>query len=202
MNIQGKSIYLIGDSQLEGLGPRIKPMLLAAGASHVEYMARRGWATRDYLRSGRLDSLPPADIYIVELGGNDAAKGLVGDALEDRVREIVRKLPAREAIFWVGPSETLRSDLQTPAGPTSRPEAALRIARALPANVTFIPGERLIETSYLRDGLHYTATGYTRFAENLKNEIVRTVAGTGWTPWIVGASLISAVAIGVYFGRR
>ena len=156
MSVVGKSITLIGDSQSEGLRPHFERLFRELGASRVTVIPRRGWATRDYLRDGLLDRLEPADIFVVELGGNDAAKGLVGDALEERVRQVVAKLPAREAIFWVGPSETRRADLQNPSGATSRPEASRRIARSVPSNVEFIDATRLIEPTYLRDGLHYT----------------------------------------------
>jgi len=204
VSVVGKSITLIGDSQSEGLRPHFERLFADIGARPVTVISRRGWATRDYLRDGLLDRLEPADIFVVELGGNDAAKGLVGDALEERVRQVVAKLPAREAIFWVGPSETRRADLQNPSGATSRPEASLRIARSVPSNVEFIDATRLIEPTYLRDGLHYTRAGYTRFAENLKNEIVRRLSTTKTkrSLWLISASLIGAVALGVYFGRR
>jgi len=204
VSVVGKSITLIGDSQSEGLRPHFERLFADIGARPVTVISRRGWATRDYLRDGLLDRLEPADIFVVELGGNDAAKGLVGDALEERVRQVVAKLPAREAIFWVGPSETRRADLQAPSGATSRPEASRRIARAVPANVEFIDATRLIEPTYLRDGIHYTRSGYTRFAENLKNEILRrlTIKKSAARPWLIGASLVGAVALGVYFGRR
>jgi len=196
MNISGKSVYLLGDSHSGALAPRLQRLFTEGGVSSFGARHQNGWATSDYLRRGNLErSLPDADIYIIQLGGNDASKGIVGPQLEDRVRSLLAIIPPGKKVFWIGPSVTRRSDLQAPAGRHSRPEASRRIKSAVGSRATFIDGARLVSPANLRsDGVHYNSSGYTEFANNIYKEVSGT--STWWMP------MLFATAFGIVYWLR
>lgn len=190
---RSSKVVLIGDSHMEALGPRLARLLpeqLGVNVEHVE--ARRGWSTRAYLRSGDVPALARgADVVIVELGGNDAAAQIGPQAhAQDVQRMISAVAPAK--VIWVGPGVTLREDLESYRGPIRH--AQKRVVEG--AGGAWVDSQPLTEPGDLRsDRIHFTASGYDKWARRLVPKLQSAAPGGGFPTWWIGPAVVGGAGL-------
>lgn len=192
----GARVALIGDSHMQALGPRLQRIL---GSRVVRVEAQPGWSTRSYLNAGTLPALARgADVVVVELGGNDASSHMSPSAHATNVERVTEQVrPAR--VVWVGPGVTARADLEALRGPIR--DAQKRVVEA--GGDSWLDARPMTKLDELRtDGVHFSASGYDRWAQVLAMELTRErmTLGTG-VPWWAGPVALGVaglVAIGAY----
>ncbi|HSN56313.1 MAG TPA: arylesterase [Candidatus Sulfomarinibacteraceae bacterium] len=169
-------IVVLGDSLAAGLGlpaveafPAVVESLLRERGHAVEVV--NAGVSGDTTAGGlaRLDWVlqQPADILVVELGGNDALRGQDLEATESNLRAIVRRGRAAGARVLL-----LGMDVPSNYGPDYGSRfAALYERLAEEEKVQLVPGfvrEVGSDPTLLQpDGLHPTAEGQQRLAETL-----------------------------------
>ncbi len=116
------------------------------------------------------------DVVVVELGGNDALRGLPLIQLEANLRDILQRVRAAGA-------QPLLLGMDAPAslGPEyARGFSALygRLAEELGVALVprFLEGVGGVPSMNLPDGLHPTPAGHRRLAENLADELAALLA--------------------------
>lgn len=194
---RGKRVVIIGDSHMEALGPRLRarlPRVAGVTIQHIE--PRRGWSARRYLREGGVASLTRgADVVIFELGGNDAAARI---SPEIHARDIATLMSqaAPAKVIWVGPGVTLRPDLETARAPLREMQA-----RVVPEQGgAWVDGQPMTRESDLRsDRVHFSASGYTHWADQLAPALARVSVGQstgigGRRRWIGPMLLVGSAA--------
>jgi acyl-CoA thioesterase-1 len=180
-------IVVLGDSLAAGLGlaaaeafPAVVEDLLRGTGHDIEVV--NAGVSGDTSAGGlsRVDWVlqRPADILVVELGGNDALRGQDLDNTEANLREIVRRGRAAGARVVL-----LGMDVPTNYGPDySRDFAEMYPRIAEEEGATLVPGfvrDVGLDPSLLQpDGLHPTAEGQRRLAEVLL-PILEAVLGDG-----------------------
>ncbi len=181
------SVFIVGDSHVQMLGPTLGRRLEAAGVEVAGYEARPGWSTARYQRSGDLqDVLERAgrpEIVVVSLGGND----FVGSAetyyaqlawVVDRARAA-----GAQQIVWLGPATSDEAAGARAAEVALRHEHNAELqAELLPAlGVTWIDSRPMTEADHRRDGVHFTRAGYVRWAQGALPTVTELVAHHGAT---------------------
>jgi lysophospholipase L1-like esterase len=173
----GKRVVLIGDSHMEALGPRLQRRLpLVSGVQVQQVVPRRGWSARRYVREGGIRALTRgADVVVIELGGNDASANITPARHEqDIVTLMAQAAPAK--VIWVGPGVTLRPDLEEARAPLRETQR-----RVVPAQGgAWIDAQPMTRESDLRsDRVHFSAGGYTRWADLLAPALAQVGIGSG-----------------------
>jgi len=147
-------VLVIGDSLAVGLGPRLKALAMADGASYVGVEAKGGTSAAqwDSKISSLLQSHRP-DLVLVSLGTNDAAMSdpTVSAARIQRIVDTVRASGAR--LVWIGmPTlpERLKADL------------VRQIIQKTGVEYLDSRGFSFERTS---DGIHATPAGYAAWAQ-------------------------------------
>jgi acyl-CoA thioesterase-1 len=184
----GPRVLFLGDSLSAGLhlpAEQAFPALLAErlGRGGLPVQLVNAGVSGDTTAGGlaRLDWLlrQEPDLVVVELGGNDGLRGVRTDAVEENLRAIVQRSQAAGA-------EVLLLGMKLPpnygAAYTSEFEAVFaRVAAE--QQVEFIPffleGVGGVPAMTMEDGLHPTAAGHRRLADNLYpvlSELVRELA--------------------------
>lgn len=169
--VQGKHVWIVGDSHMEALGPRLVRGIQAQGGD-PGYVAHRGWSERKYMSDaeGRaaLAHGARADLVIVALGGNNQTMDAA--AYKANIQRVLGQigLPASKVV-WVGPSAVNAS--RDPE--TARRHAATReLQRAiLPTlGVRWVDSWPVTQTGQGADGVHFTRDGYDAWANYLLKE--------------------------------
>ncbi len=174
--VAGVRIVVLGDSLAAGLGlaeaeafPAVVEDLLRDTGHDVEVV--NAGVSGDTSAGGlsRVDWVlqQPTDILVVELGGNDALRGQDLENTEANLREIVRRGQAAGARVVL-----LGMDVPSNYGPDySRAFSEMYTRIADDEGATLVPGfvrEVGLDPSLLQpDGLHPTAEGQRRLAEQL-----------------------------------
>jgi len=177
-------VVVLGDSLAAGMGlaeadafPSVAESLLREQGLEVEIV--NAGVSGDTSAGGlsRVDWVlqQPADILVVELGGNDALRGQPLENTEKNLREIVRLGKKSGATVIL-----LGMDVPTNYGPeytTAFAELYARIAEE--EGVTLVPGfvhELGADPTLLQpDGLHPTAEGQRRLAEALLPTLIEVI---------------------------
>jgi acyl-CoA thioesterase-1 len=183
-------IVVLGDSLAAGLGlaadeafPAVVERLLRGRGHEVEVV--NAGVSGDTSAGGlaRLDWVlqRPADILVVELGGNDALRGQDLEATEANLRSIVRRGSAAGARVLL-----LGMDVPSNYGPDYGGRfSALYERIAEDEGIALIPGfvrEVGSDPALLQaDGLHPTAEGQRRLAETLLPHLEALVLEAGRT---------------------
>lgn len=181
-------IVVLGDSLAAGLGlaeaeafPAVAGSLLRADGFHVDIV--NAGVSGDTTAGGlsRIDWVlqQPADILIVELGGNDALRGQELTNTEDNLRQIVRR--GRESGAEV---VLLGMDVPTNYGPDYASAFSELFARvAEEEGAILVPGfvrELGADPTLLQpDGLHPTAEGQRRLARVLHPFLLEMLEARG-----------------------
>jgi hypothetical protein len=156
------SIYMLGDSHSQLLGPRMKTRLNAAGHS-VSYQAFPGKGTA---AAQSLATIPRnQDAVILSLGGNDRRdQSAARKKLVDTVK--IRNPDAK--IVWFGPFAAPESWV----GPHHDEQAEAQRSQLPTLGVTWVDTRPFSRTGHRADKVHFTGTGYTRIADNMKSRFL------------------------------
>jgi len=164
---EAPSVFVIGDSHIERLGPMIDRAVAEEGYTSLGHLARRGWSTGRYVREAdlveRLTENGAPDIVVISLGGNDRCRD---DAryreqlawIVDRVHEA-----GAQRIVWLGPasSDMERSERAQLVGEWHERNAD-RQAEILPSlGVEWIDSRPMTQEGHGVDGIHFTYRAYT-----------------------------------------
>lgn len=117
-------------------------------------------------------------VVVIELGANDGLRGQPLDALANNLRAIVARVRAANAVPLL-----LGMRVPTSLGtPYSEAFAALYPALAEELDVPFVPellaGVGGVPNLNLPDGIHPTAEGHRRLADNVRPALIRLLAAT------------------------
>ncbi len=173
------SVFVVGDSHVEMVGPMLTARLSDAGFRALGYEARRGWSTRRYREAGDLRALLERsgrpEIVVVSLGGNDRVDSreqyaedlawIVGEARAAGARQIV----------WLGPATSDPSAGPRAAFTGARHEANAELQRERLGDlgVRWIDSRPLTQRDHRRDGVHFTRTGYSTWTAGVLPELDR-----------------------------
>lgn len=171
------SVFVVGDSHVEMVGPMLTARLGDAGYRTLGYEARRGWSTRRYREAGDLRALLEQrgrpEIVIVSLGGNDrvSSREQYAEDLAWIVSE-ARAAGARQ-IVWLGPAFSDASKGPRAAWTGARHEENAELQRALLADlgVRWIDSRPLTQRHHRRDGVHFTRTGYSTWTDGVLERV-------------------------------
>jgi lysophospholipase L1-like esterase len=190
------SIYVLGDSHTQALGPRLKSRL---PEHRVRFEAFRGHSTD---RAHGKASIPSGqDVVVLSLGGNDW-----GDKTAARAA-LVRAVEARNPgarIVWFGPFTAKRSDVDARHARQTRDQRA-----QLPGlGVRYYDTRPWSRTGHRSDRVHFTGTGYSRIADAMAGP-VRVMAQAGKKLDVPGAggapallATLGAAAVGLWLILR
>ncbi len=182
LTITGKRVLLYGDSQMQGLAPKLEELLRTAGAADVVTVVQSGLPLR-----GALERLPPPhgfDLTFVSLGGNNPP----------RTTTEARNALSRVA-FALGPAPIVWVTVL----PSSDPE--LEVGRSFMRQIqrTYLPqkgvitvsGPTLVAGLRYRDHVHLEPRSYQDAAERLLSSVITTrlpLVGTVLVGVIAGAA--------------
>lgn len=161
------SVFVVGDSHVEMVGPMLTARLGEAGFRALGYEARRGWSTRRYREAGDLRALLQRrgrpEIVIVSLGGNDRVSS--PERYAEDLAWVVAQARAAGArqLVWLGPASSDASVGPRAAFTGARHEENAELQRELLADlgVRWIDSRPLTQTHHGSDGVHFTRTGYS-----------------------------------------
>lgn len=167
------TLALIGDSHTQAIWPLVKSAL-SATHSVVLQEANPGWSEATYRQKmpdlpARLAAARP-EIVAIELGGNGTK---TGDAYAEDVRWLVSaaKDAGASRIIWYGPATTAQgaSDYVR----DRHEQIADEQSRLLPSlGVEWHDSRPLTLTDQRSDGVHFTNTGYRRWADDVVKSIL------------------------------
>jgi hypothetical protein len=169
------SIYILGDSHTQALGPRLESRLLGHS---VTYEAFPGYNTK---RTTESASIPYGqDKVVLALGGNDFGSQ---ESARASLVAAVRARNPKARIVWFGPFHS------TDATVDARHAAQTAAQKSqLPAlGVTWVDTRPLSPPDHAPDGVHFTGTGYSKIADSMltfilgegsKNAMFAALAGT------------------------
>lgn len=166
-------VLLVGDSHSQALWPRIKPYLEARG-HEVMAISNPGWSEKRYLDDpalwGAVERFRPTGV-VVELGGNNR---LHGDAYASLLRTFVDRLKGGGAtvVWWVGPSAAVREPWRASHDATAAEQK--KVIPDLP-NTRWMDSRPFTDVNHRDDGVHFTRTGYDRWALEIQAFLVRPV---------------------------
>ena len=181
-------VIFLGDSLSAGYG---LPAREAFPAVVERKLAERGTPIRIVnagvsgdTTSGGLSRLPwllqqKPDVVVVELGGNDGLRGQPPEAIERSLRAIVEKAKAAGArVILLGMS--MPPSYGTAYARSFR-EIYPRVARDLEVRLVegFLEGVGGVSALNLPDGIHPTAAGHERLADNVLPALASELAGAG-----------------------
>lgn len=174
---------LIGDSQGVGLEDELREEMAARGYRQVGGVNHVGWTTGRMAREGRVADLPPAELAIVVLGGNDTA----GAPLEHAVNALVGQIPAVRVV-WVGPAHVGPSEPRIAARKREVAAQQRDLARRI-GFVWFDGAPMTRDLEHAPDDLHFGRTAQRVWARRIA-ALDFTGRGGGW-----GAVFATALAV-------
>lgn len=180
--MRGKTVAIVGDSHMEALGPRLRRDLLARGARVLLVEARRGWSTARYV-ARRDVTIPPADIVVVELGGND--RPTTESSYASTIRAFLEMVPQRSKVIWVGPAVEATDRVDHDRVAVLQRRILGRLGK------TWWDARPMTSVADLRsDRLHFTARGYDAWATKLSDRL----DSSGLGPIVLAAGALVLVA--------
>lgn len=166
-------ILLVGDSHSQALWPRVKPWLEGRG-HEVLAISHPGWSEQRYLDDpelwAALKQFRP-DGVVVELGGNNRARGTTYDAI---LSTFTSRLQAAgvNVIWWVGPSTATKEPFR---GAHEATAALQNITIPSLKNARWMDSRPYTRSYHRDDGVHFQKEGYDRWAAEIKAFLVRPV---------------------------
>jgi lysophospholipase L1-like esterase len=163
------SIYMLGDSHSQALGPRMKTRLNALGHS-VNFQAFPGRGTS---AAQRLATIPSGqDAVILSLGGNDR-----GDqsAARKTLVDVVKLRNPGAKIVWFGPFAAPNSWV----GPIHDQQADAQRSQVPHLGVVWVDTRPFSNTGHRADDVHFTAIGYSQIADAMKGRFLAALGGSG-----------------------
>jgi lysophospholipase L1-like esterase len=159
------SIYMLGDSHTQALGPRLAALL---PQHRVIYEAFPGAGTRG--ATSKMTQPVGVDVVAISLGGND-----FGDQSASRAAlvQAVRARNPQARLLWLGPFAATAPDVAKRHGLQA---AAQR--EQLPALGVDWLDTRLWSTQLGADGVHFTTSGYDTLSKALRGSVASAI-GSG-----------------------
>lgn len=168
-----RSVFIVGDSHVEMLGPMLTRRLEGAGARVLGHESRRGWSTARYRAAGDLGRLLEErgrpELVIVCLGGNDRTSDPTEYAEELRWIVDQARGAGAEEIVWIGPASSDATAGETAAATGARHERnASWQSELVPAlGVRWIDSRPVTLEHHGRDGVHFTRRGYAAWTDGV-----------------------------------
>jgi lysophospholipase L1-like esterase len=190
-----KRINVIGDSHTAALGPALVELL---PGDDVTFSSFPGFSTARILsaleaRAEVEGDLPPADLTLLSIGGND-----FGDRSTNRAALLawLRENHAGK-ILWMGPPHAVDAEVDQ----RHRIQADSQREQMAQLGVDWIDSYPATQSGHRADGVHFTGTGYQTWAKWLAPQITQRLhASTLWI-WI-WAGVISTAAVVLYRTMR
>jgi lysophospholipase L1-like esterase len=160
------AVRVVGDSHVERLGPMIDQAVRDAGYESLGHLARRGWSTGRYVRTGdlreRLAEGGRPDVVVVSLGGNDRCASRI--VYRKQLAWIVDEARAAgaERVVWLGPaaSDVERSEYAEWVGGWHERNAEWQQEILPDLGVEWIDSRPLTRGGQSDDGIHFTREAY------------------------------------------
>lgn len=178
---------LLGDSHLEAIGPRLRPLLAPRGIT-TRAIVRRGQGVSSFVDDEEVfravQELRP-DATIIFLGGND---GRDDPEYQAKVRRLLSQVPNP---VWVGPWFASDSAVQRRH---LRADGEIRSA-ASRAGIPYLNGQAFSPRAQLApDGVHYTQAGYATIAERIAPALLNAASSSfPWLPLVAGLGIGAAL---------
>ena len=161
-----KTAVMIGDSHSQLVFPALESLL---GMNVLESVSKPGWGVKKFMNSYDLDSLPPADVYIVALGGNNFDMNIMSyiarvDSFLGQIGQKTKK------IVWISPFQADNVSVD------ARHKKTLRfLEQGLPFDVKLIDVYSPSATVPTKDSMkvHYNRSDYYDFAQRIAPVIQR-----------------------------
>ena len=193
------NVALIGNSHTQAIWPIVTRALQSAGHTVVLTEAKPGWSEAKFRSDmpdlpSRLAAERP-EIVVVELGGNGTK---TGEAYAADVRWLVQA--ARDArarrVIWYGPASTSTGASEGVA--RRHQQIADQQATLLPSlGAEWHDSRPLTTTDHRDDGVHFTMTGYNRWAGDVTSAVLAP-APPGANLWLwlgLGAVVIAGAVV-------
>ena len=197
------NVALVGDSHTQAIWPIVSRALTGAGLNVVLQEARPGWSEVTFRQKmpelpQRLKDARP-DIVVIELGGNGYNKGA---AYEEDLLWLVNaaKDAGADRIIWHGPATTAQGASDTVR---ARHNQAAEDQRALlpGLGVEWHDSRPLTTTDHRDDGVHFTMTGYNRWANDITSAVLApATSGVPVGVWVAAA--LALVVVGAAVAHR
>jgi hypothetical protein len=153
-----KSAVMIGDSHSQLVFPALKKLL---NMDVLDSVSKPGWGVKKFMNSFDLDSLPPADVYIVALGGNNHDMNMISylSSVDAFLGKIAQKAGR---IVWISPFQADNQPVE------DRHVATFDfLEKGLPRDVKYIDVYTPSVSVPTKDNMqvHYSRSDYKYFAE-------------------------------------
>jgi lysophospholipase L1-like esterase len=145
-----KSAVMIGDSHSQLVFPFAKDEL---PFFYEEIISKPGWGVKKFMQEGIPQSLPPADVVIVALGGNN--QDMDRRSYEQEVDRFLDVLKSKfKRIVWIGPYYSTDKSVNRRHTLTN-----IFLKLHLPISVGYIETYGIRDIPH-RDGVHFNTDGY------------------------------------------
>ena len=190
-SVRGKRVLLYGDSQMQGLYPKLREILLRSGASEVIVQVQQGLKLSEMPSEQRPRR---ADVAIVSGGGNLPPRTI--EAASSQMDALLSLLPREVAWISVVPS----TDPELEQG-RSRMRSFQK--EHLPSKgVTVIDSPDLVSGLPMRDSVHFTREGYQSFASRVAGALSTMVQSSAPFGSILATGVAAGVILAVLIGRK
>lgn len=178
---------LLGDSHLEAIGPKLRPLLAAKGIT-ARIIPRRGQGVNSFVDDEAVfravQEFRP-DVTVLFLGGNDGREDAA--SYRTKVQRLLGQVPNP---VWVGPWFASDPEVQ---GRHLRAGADIRAVTSR-MRVPFLDGQIHAPRAQLRDdGVHYTAAGYQRIVDRIYPLLTSAASSFPWLPLVAGLGIGAAL---------
>lgn len=153
-----KTAVMIGDSHSQLVFPALKKLL---DMDVLESVSKPGWGVKKFMNSYDLDSLPPADVYIVALGGNNFDMNIM--SYIGSVDSFLGKIASKAGrIIWISPFQADNQSVEDRHVKTFE-----FLDQGLPRDVKYIDVYTPSVDVPTKDSMevHYSRSDYNYFAE-------------------------------------
>ncbi len=168
--VETDRVVILGDSHAQSLGPLLEGVARGHGLRPLGTVARPGWSTKRYLRTGRLGELLTTwgrpGLVLIALGGNDRPR--TREAYAAQLRQVVEAAweSGARRVIWVGPATSSHARARATALRHDR-NAAWQRAIVPGLGVEWIDSRPLTQAGHRGDGVHFTIAGYRGWARSL-----------------------------------
>lgn len=170
-----KTCVMIGDSHSQIVFPLIKDHL---PFEYLDIISNPGWGVKRFMSEGIPQALPPADVCIVALGGNNM--DMNENSYLATVNEFLEVLKSKyKRIVWIGPYFSTDESVNTRHAKTN-----LFLKLNLPITIGYIETYNLGRDIPHRDGVHYNRDGYENLIAQYFSKLKALTTGIAPRVWL------------------